>query len=79
MRLCPASIWCEDGYADGLSKGQEDGRMEKAIEDASKIKIDCSNNCTNSFWSAFVRLYSDIFWELNIYKLTKESWIVYGE
>ena len=53
--------------------------MEKAIEDASKIKIDCSNNCTNSFWSAFVRLYSDIFWELNIYKLTKESWIVYGE
>ena len=24
----------EDGYAEGLSKGQKDGRMEKAIEDA---------------------------------------------
>ena len=24
----------EDGYAEGLSKGQKDGRMEKAVEDA---------------------------------------------
>ena len=24
----------EDGYAEGLSKGQEDGRMEKAVEAA---------------------------------------------
>ena len=27
----------EDGYAEGLSKGQEDGRMEKAIEAAEHL------------------------------------------
>ena len=27
----------EDGYAEGLSKGQKDGRMEKAIEDAQSF------------------------------------------
>ena len=29
----------EDGYAEGLSKGQKDGRMEKAIEDARNLYI----------------------------------------
>ena len=32
-------IWLRDGYTEGLNKGEQKGRSEKAVEDAKRMLI----------------------------------------